>query len=208
MNDFIDGIMARPASHRNGGWALTIILLLFVYWQYFYSGQSKELTSLNEQIEELETKITHERRLARNLDKIKEEVKVLDVKLKEAMAQLPDAREIPELLASISDLARDAGLQVGLFKPRADNFKEFYVEVPVAVSVEGTFHQVATFFDEVAQLDRIVNISGIGLKDPRVSERDPVRVKADCLATTFRFLDEEERSKRSATKKGKGRRRR
>jgi type IV pilus assembly protein PilO len=206
MSDFIDSLMERPASHLYGGWALILLLVVGGYFQVFYKAVATEHGELKEEVETLETQISHEQRLARDLPRVRREVKELDTKLKFAMAQLPDKREIPQLLASISDLATGAGLDVGLFKPKPDNFKEFYVEVPVSISVEGTFHQVVTFFDEVSQLDRIVNISNIAFREPKIKDGN-VRIKSDCLATTFRFMDEEERAKRDSSKKGKKRRR-
>lgn len=205
MNEFIDKVMERPLSHRIGFWVLSLALLTFIFWQYFYSSKSEELGKLREKVDTLQTQISQEQRLARNLPKVREEVKELDVKLKFALQELPDAREIPDLLSSISDLAMDSGLEVSLFKPKSENFKDFYAEVPVSVSVEGTFHQVVTFFDEVGHLPRIVNINSITVRDPKVTESE-VKVVVDCLATTFRYLEEEERVKRQQSDKKKRRR--
>ena len=203
MNDFLDQLMEYPLSYRLVGWLIALLLMSYIFWQYFYKAQTEELTKVKEKMEQLNTQIAHERRLARNLSKFEKEVKDLNVKLKFALQELPDKREIPDLLASISDLAMDAGLEVSLFKPRSENMKEFYAEVPVSVSVEGTFHQVVTFFDEVGHLPRIVNINSIAIKEPDLKEQS-VRIKADCVTTTFRYLEESERIKK---KGGKGKRR-
>lgn len=205
MQDFIDQIMERPLWQRVAGWIGSLLFFTYIFWAYFYSDLSEELTKLLEKVETLETQISHERRLARNLPKVRAEVKELDIQLKRATQELPDKREIPDLLASVSDLAMDSGLEVELFKPKAENFREFYAEVPVQVSVKGTYHQVATFFDEVGHLSRIVNISSIGMKEPKISESE-VEVVTECVATTFRYLDESERASR--TKKEDGKRRR
>ena len=71
--------------------------------------------------------------------------------------------------------------------------KDFYAEVPVSIAVDGTYHQVATFFDEVGHLSRIVNINQITMKEPVVGDAQ-VQVKVGCTATTFRYLDEAERA--------------
>ncbi len=204
MHPFVEQILERPTSHKVGGWIGIILFLTFVFWQYFYSGLSEELTKLNEEIESLEGKILTERRIARNLDKVREEVKELDVKLKFAMQELPDKKEIPDLLSTISDLATDAGLEITLFKPRPEQHRDFYAEVPVSISVDGSYHQVATFFDEVGQLPRIVNINQIALRNPKVEDTG-VMVKADCSATTFRYLEESERVQKKKKKKGRRR---
>lgn len=206
MQEIIEQIMDRPLWQRVAGWIGSLLFFTYIFWAYFYSDLSEDLGKLLEKTETLETQISHERRLARNLPKVKAQVKELDIQLKKAMMELPDKKEIPDLLASISDLAMDSGLEVQLFKPRAENFREFYAEVPVHISVGGTYHQVATFFDEVGHLSRIVNISGIGIKEPHVGDSD-VQVKTECVATTFRYLDDKERAQRAGKSKGKRKRR-
>jgi type IV pilus assembly protein PilO len=75
------------------------------------------------------------------------------------------------------------------------------------MSVEGTYHQVATFFDEVGRMDRIVNIRGIEMAESRMMEKGAM-LKANCSAVTYRFLDEAERVKLEAAQDTKKKRRR
>lgn len=194
MNELFQRFLDRPLSHKLAMWIGSLVLLCFVFWQYIYSAKLTQQTNLQEQVYTLESQIAQETRLAKNLKKFTEEVKELDIKFKFALQELPNEREIPDLLATVSGLIRDAGLQPLLFKPNAEIHREFYAEVPVSISVEGTFHQVATFFDEVGQLPRIININQITVRDP-VSGDKQVNIKADCIATTFRYLDESERIK-------------
>ena len=207
MHPLLENVLARPTSHKVFFWVFTIGFMIFVFWQYFYAEKVQEAEDLQAKIETLNADISHERRLARDLPKVREEVKQLDLKLKVVLRELPDKREIPDLLDSISNLARESGLEVHLFRPLPESFKEFYAEVPVSIIVEGTFHQIATFFDEVGRLSRIVNINQIGLRDPKVLE-DRVLIKSDCLATTFRYLEESERIQASQENEGGKRRRR
>jgi type IV pilus assembly protein PilO len=205
MNELIEKIQEMPKSQRLMIWGGTLVFFTFVFWQYFYSSALEEHEKLSTELSTLETKIDNEKRLARDIGKARERLKDLEVKLKMALAQLPEKKEIPDLLNNISNLARDAGLEVSLFKPREENMKEFYAEVPVQISVQGAYHQVASFFDEVGGLPRIVNISQIGFTEPTLKESGML-VRSDCVATTFRYLDDKERIK-STPESGKGRRR-
>lgn len=208
MNPYIEKFMERPKSHKIAFWIASIVFVTFIFWQYFYAGLSERHTKLEEDLVSKQTEKVNEQRLANDLPRVREVVKDLEAKLKEAISQLPDKKEIPDLLQSISDLAVDAGLEISLFKPRPEVFKDFYAEVPVSVSVEGTYHQIATFFDEVGRLQRIVNISEIGMKEPRVEKGSPlVKSKTSCTATTFRYLDESERIKAPEEQAKKGKRR-
>lgn len=207
MNELVQRFMDRPLWQRVCIWAGSLLFVILIFWQYFYSPRLEEHIKLTEKVENLDSRIVDERRRARNLKKLREKVRELDVKLKFALQELPDKKEIPDLLSSISTLAKDAGLDVTVFKPQGENTKEFYAEVPVNISVEGTYHQVATFFDEVGQLSRIVNINDVALREPRLMESRMV-VKTDCVATTFRYLDEAERQKSEESAEGSGKRRR
>jgi type IV pilus assembly protein PilO len=206
MNELVERFMEMSKAKRIALWVFAMAFITFVFWQYFYSGKSQEYTQVSESVEKLDARILDERRRAKNLPKLREKVKELDSKLKFALQELPDKKEIPDLLASISGLAKDAGLEVQLFRPQAESKRDFYAEVPVAISVEGTYHQVATFFDEVGHLSRIVNINEISMRDPKLVE-SKFQVKTDCVATTFRYLDESERAQlEDSTEGGKKRR--
>ena len=206
MHPAIEDFLQRPRSHLVGAWVGSLLGLTLLYWQFSFRDQQKVYTWLEEKVEELTQKISDETRRARNLNKLKDKIKQLDINLKVALQELPDKREIPDLLSSISNLARDAGLEVVLFRPSPEQAKDFYAEVPVSIAVQGTFHQVATFFDDVAQLSRIVNINQISIRDPQVTA-DSIQVKTDCVATTFRYLDESERIQKDSQDDGKRRRR-
>lgn len=192
MSQLIEAFEERSTGQKIGIWVGVLLFIAFLFWQYMYKDKLEEHTELKEKVEKLQAEIVNEQRLARNLGKVREEVKKLDVQLERALAELPDTKEIPELLASVSDLARDAGLEVSSFRPRPENIKEFYAEVPVVLNVAGSYHEVASFFDDVGHLPRIVNINQISILSPSVRE-DGVEIKAECVATTFRYLDESER---------------
>ncbi len=204
MNDFLDKISDYPTMHKAGFCVLSLVFFSYVFWAFLYKEKDKQLVKLQESVQLLEGKILQERRLAQNIQKVREEVKELDIKLKFALQELPDKKELPDLLSSISDLATDAGLEINLFRPRPENLKEFYAEVPVSISVTGGYHQVATFFDEVGQLPRIVNINQIVLREPRLKETS-VTLKTDCVATTFRYLEESERIKKKSNQRSRRR---
>jgi type IV pilus assembly protein PilO len=119
----------------------------------------------------------------------------LDGDLKRAIAQLPDTKEIPDLLSTISSLAREAGLEIIQFKQRPEQYQEFYAAVPVDILVRGAYHQVASFFDQVGRMARIVNVTDVGMKSPQRPQGDSVPLDTSCVAVTFRFLDEAERER-------------
>ena len=174
--------------------AVLIILLAAGYYSVWYGPRSEEITRLSEDVNAARNEKTIKQKRIAILPKLQKELHQLDIRLKEAVAQLPDKKEIADLLSGISAKAQTSGLEILLFRPRAENFKDFYAEIPVDINVKGNFYNVVTFFDEVGQLSRLVNINNITFRNPKVTGNQVV-LEGSSLATTYRFLDETERKK-------------
>jgi type IV pilus assembly protein PilO len=194
LNEFLDNILERPQSHKIAILAVIIVLLGALFYTFVYGPRSEELTRSQEEIEAARKQKTIKQQSAANLPRLQKELNELDAKLKEAVAQLPNKKEIADLLSSISSKAQASGLEVLLFRPRAENPKDFYAEIPVDITVKGDFHNAVGFFDEVGRLHRLINIDNIGFKNPTVTG-DRVILETTSVATAFRFLDEAERKK-------------
>jgi type IV pilus assembly protein PilO len=113
----------------------------------------------------------------------------MEQQLESALSELPNDREIPTLLTSIASMAKDNGLEVLRFKPGKENPKGFYAEVPVELKLVGSFHQVAMFYQAVSNLSRIVNIGNLNIAVSGGKGNENL-LSVECLATTFRFLEE------------------
>ena len=194
MNQFLNQILRLPRQQKVGILVGLILLLLILGYFYVYVPGDDKLAKLAEEVQSVRSDRDKKRALSANLPKLQKELQQWDSKLKAAVAQLPDRKEIPDLLSSLSTKAREAGLEILLFRPRAENFQEFYAEIPVDIVVRGGFFNAVTFFDEVGKLSRLVNIDNIDLKNPKVGS-EPVILDISTLATTYRFLDDAERKK-------------
>jgi type IV pilus assembly protein PilO len=87
-------------------------------------------------------------------------------------------------------------------KQESEEFQEFYARVPLELTMLGSYHNVAVFFDKISKLDRIINILNFSMGDVKDKGAETV-VKTSCLATTFRFLETEEGAKKEAEEKAK-----
>ncbi|MBM4260769.1 MAG: pilus assembly protein PilO [Deltaproteobacteria bacterium] len=192
MNDLIAKVLDKPKPQKIGILVGIVLLLLVVGYLYIYAPHSEQMTKLHEEIDSVQADRDRKKAIAANLPKLQKDLREWDIKLKTAVSQLPDSREIPELLSNISTKAREAGLEIVLFRPRAENMQEFYAEIPVDIVVRGGFYSAVNFFDEVGKLNRLVNIDNIDFKNPKVAG-DQVNLEISTLATTYRFLDEAER---------------
>ena len=113
-----------------------------------------------------------------------------EAQFKTAMRRLPDKQEIPSLLAGISKSGKEVGLEFLLFEPKPEKRKEFYAEIPVAMSIRGDYHNTAIFFDQVARLSRIVNIQNIQMGRGKSKDKTSRILTTKCTAVTYKFIDE------------------
>lgn len=202
MNDLLERFFELETRQRLMVCTAALVLVFGAYWYFVYAARRTETLSVSAKITDLRQQREEKQRLVANIAKLQETVRDLGAQVKQAEAQLPDSKEIPDLLSSISSAGRDAGLEVISFRQRQEQLKDFYAEVPVDVTVRGNYHEVATFFDRVGQLDRIVNVGDIVMQTPK-REGDEMIVDTLCSATTFRFLDEKEREEIAKEKAAK-----
>jgi len=187
---------------------IVVMVAAFVYFVFFPKLQ--QYHKLSSEYSDLDKKLTAAKKTAKELPKLTEEFNKAEVQLKVVMKALPESKEIPSLLESISLSGQEAGLEFVLFQPGNERNKSFYAEIPVSIQISGKYHNVAVFFDKVARLPRIVNIQDIIMRvDQSKKNNDLVTT---CTAVTYKFLDTKDSeilekkgasTKKTVTKPGK-----
>jgi len=86
---------------------------------------------------------------AARLPRLKKELAAAEAKFRIAGKALPESEDIPSLLAAISRSGQDAGLEFNLFQPQVEVNRDFYADIPVSIQVQGTYHNIGTFFDQL-----------------------------------------------------------
>jgi len=188
------GIKIAPVFEKIGNLSMlkrivvclvTVLLLMSGYVYFVYMPRQDEMKLLESKLATLETTLASYKQKAATLEKYEKLMAEVQARFNLAMKALPDKKEIPSLLTEISRSGSEAGLEFLLFQPKAEVQQEFYAEIPVAVKVQGGFHQLATFFDQVARLYRIVNIDDITIKSQKSSDG----LEASCNAVTYMFVE-------------------
>lgn len=190
----VDFILDLPAAQRRLVYGGVGVLIVAAYVFWFYLPRSQEVAEIQHTIQELEAERAQLRKILANRKHIEAESRAVEAAFNQAQAQLPEQKEIPELLRQVSRLGQDSGLEVLLFRQQPEQLHDLYTEVPVQMSVRGGYHDIALFFDQVRRLDRIVNVADVSLQEPRLAG-DQMAVDASFSATTYRFLSEEERER-------------
>ena len=191
MDINVESILKLPGSQKIALVAFIFVALGAGYYFLLLQPKMKELGTLQKKQADLSRQIQESKRIADNLPKYRKEYDQLKEDLDKALTELPNQKEIPSLLTSITSRGKEAGLDFLIFRPKPEVPKDFYSEVPVDISVHGSFFNVANFFVAVSNLPRIVNISNVNISDIKSSGGKTV-LKVNCLATTFRFLEKKE----------------
>jgi len=191
MDPQVEKILKLPTKQK----ILILVLVMIIesaalVW-FLYLPVYREHATLKTELSKLQNEIDEKNRIVASLPRMQMEYDQLSRELTQALTELPNSKEIPSLLTSITTLGKNAGLDFMVFRPKGEVIKDFYAEVPVDIVVAGSFYSVANFFAAVSNLPRIVNITNVTFTDLK-SVNNRILTKVNCLATTFRFLDKKE----------------
>lgn len=165
-----------------------LLLLLFGGWWFVWSDQLAELETKQKEEETLRQQYLDKKRQAVNLDLYTQQLAEIDRSFGALLKQLPDKSEVEALLIEVNQAGLGRGLQFELFRPGAEVVKDFYAELPIAVKVNGSYHDLGAFAADIAKLPRIVTLNNISI----APLKDGGLLTLDATTKTFRYLDEEE----------------
>jgi type IV pilus assembly protein PilO len=183
----IDKILKLPKAARFGILAGIGVLICVGYYFGFYQDSSLELDRLRAEEANLQRKLSEVRLIAGNIQAFEAEIEGLELKLKKALRQLPNEKQLEVLLTDISNLGKTAGVEIHSFKRQEEIFHDFYAEVPIAIELDGEYHDIGKFFELLSQLKRIVNMGSLKI-DVATESLESTRLKVTGVATTFRFI--------------------
>ena len=170
-------------------------------WWFWLSDVNDELVAEQNTEQRLRNEYKSKLVQAVNLEALKKQLIQVQQYVSQLEKQLPSKAEMDALLSDINQAGLGRSLQFELFRPGSVVVKEYYAELPIAVKVTGSYHDIGLFDADIANLSRIVTLNNISLEP--VKDRDGI-LTMNCTAKTFRYLDQEEieQQKSTAAKKG------
>ena len=176
------------------GVALLVLLVGILVGAYFgdWAGQIEELDAGAASEVKLKDEYVKKKQQSVNLDLYQQQLREIDSSFGALLKQLPNRSQMDALLVDINQAGLGRGLQFDLFKPApAETTRDFYAELPIAIKVTGSYHDMGAFASDIGQLSRIVTLNDLSLA---ASPKDNSLVM-DATAKTFRYLDDEEVAK-------------
>lgn len=204
FNDLdINNIGAWPTPVK----AIIIVLICMAALAagYFFDVKKQQNNLERAERQEITLKTDFEAKQAKatNLDAYRQQMKEMEESFGTMLRQLPSKTEVEHLLVDISQTGLASGIEFKLFKPQKEVFTEFYAELPIQISMTGSYHQFGSFVSGVAALPRIVTLHNIKISG---GTKENSNLTMDLTAKTYRYLDDTEVTQQRRKDKKKGRR--
>ena len=177
-----------PWYAQFGLFAVISIALAGVFYQFYVSPFNEEMDTRRQQLAALRVDVAKGQATANQLNQFKGQVAELEARLESLKAVLPEQKDVADLLRRIQTLATQSNLAIRGFKPAPSVTKTMHAEWPIALQLDGTYHNLALFFDRVGKFTRIVNISNVDIKG-KDKPTPTLTISASCTATTFVLLE-------------------
>ncbi len=175
-----------------------LFALLLGGWWFVWSDQLNELDTKQQEEKTLRDQFVEKKRQAINLDLYTQQLSEIDRSFGALLKQLPNRSEIEALLIEVNQAGLGRGLQFELFRPGAEEAKDFYAELPITVKIIGSYHDIGAFAADIAKLPRIVTLNNISM----APTKDGAQLTLDATTKTFRYLDEDEVARRKKSAQG------
>lgn len=176
---------------------LNILILVASYFIVF-GAQFREKASLTQELTTARQELGKLTTIRNNLDKTRQEYNTLTSDLEEVMKEMPEEKEIPNLLRQISTTAQGSRTRITYFAPKDVQPADFYSEVPFEIKYSGLYHSLGYFFDGVRNMERIVHVTSFSLESKGTAQK-PV-LEGSCLAKTYVFQKEGAKAKKDGAK--------
>jgi type IV pilus assembly protein PilO len=176
------------------------VALVGAFYQWWVVPTQADMAERQTKLVSMRTDINRGLATARQLPEFRRQVAEYEARLDGLRAVLPEQKDVGDLLRRIQTLATQSNLQIKGFKPAPIVTKQMHAEWPINLELDGTYHNLGRFFDQVAKFSRIINVSSIHIKakDKPTAEST---IAAECVATTFVLFETPEKG---AVAAGKG----
>jgi type IV pilus assembly protein PilO len=188
-----------PVGPKLGALAAVLLIVMAAAYWFDWSEQLDGIAAERAKEAQLRSAFLDKKKQALNLPAYRQQLQEIERQFGALLKQLPGKSEMDALLTDVNQAGLGRGLQFELFKPGTEEMRDFYAELPIAIRITGSYHDIGAFASDIGQLSRIVTLNDIAITSAKTSG-----LVMDATARTFRYLDEEEmQAQRKAAAKDK-----
>jgi type IV pilus assembly protein PilO len=160
------------------------------FWNFYAKGAQESIQRQQGQLDGLQAEIRRGLAAERRLPEFRKELASLEAQMTRLRAVLPEERDVADLLRRVQGMATQSNLTILGFTPKAVARKDIYVEWPIGLKLEGTYHDLGGFLERVSKLPRIINVTDLKIKQI-AKPVDASTITAEAIATTFVLIEPE-----------------
>jgi type IV pilus assembly protein PilO len=183
---------------------LGLVLAGIFYFMYLRDVISRR-DALRTEVAQLEASVAQGRAVASQVERYKEEIAQLEIRLKELRSILPSEKETPQVLKSVQTMARLSNLNIMKFFPQPVVNRAFYSDWPIQIDVQGSYDALGLFFEKISKAQRIINVDSLAVRGIAGSTDTMRTLNASCIATTYVYREVQEQQDAKAPLKSKKR---
>lgn len=188
----LNNLGSWPAPVRFIAGVLLLVVVLALGYNFHLKALQAQLGQKQNEEVTLKEQFASKAFQAANLEAYKEQMQEMEVSFGALLRQLPSDTEVPGLLEDITRTGLGSGLEFEEIKLLPEVAQQFYIELPIQISVVGGYHDLATFVSGVASLPRIVTLHDFELVPAAADGTSKLRMSI--LAKTYRYNDKEVKS--------------
>ncbi len=183
-----DNVGSWPVAIKVLVWVVLVIAVLV--GGYYYHIEDLQLELAEAEAKELTLKKDFEKKAfqAANLEAYRQQMAEMEESFGALVSQLPSDTEVPGLLEDITNKGLLNGLTIATIDLQKEKAQEFYVELPIAISATGSYHDLGAFVSGMAGLPRIVTLHDFQIT--AVKDK-PNSLDMKIIAKTYRYKDED-----------------
>src|SRR5471032_2400829 len=185
----LNNVGSWPAAVKTIAGALLLILVLALAYNFYIKDLEDHLDRARASEVSLKDQFSNKAFQAANLEAYKTQMKEMENTFGALLRQLPSDTEVPGLLEDITRTGLGSGLEFEEIKLLPEVTQQFYIELPIQITVTGAYHDLATFVSGVAALPRIVTLHDFEIKPVATSPAGGTKLRMSILAKTYRYND-------------------
>jgi type IV pilus assembly protein PilO len=171
--------------------SLLVLALAVLFYMSYLKNSIETRKALQAEVHQLEASVAQAQAIETRLERFKKEVAEIEQRLEALKSILPAQKETPQVLRSVQEMASSNNLKILKFTPQPVVPKDFYVDWPIEIQVEGNYNGLGRFFENISQSTRLIDVNKINIKGIDKSADSARTLTAVCTATTFVFREDQ-----------------
>lgn len=158
--------LSKQEQQYVGAAIFAVVLVAAAYVKFFWLPISAAKAEARVKIAESEAKIDKAKKQAARLERLQQELNVLNEQAVQAELRLPRSKSVPDMLVTLSAVAQKQRVAILSFSPGPVKTQQFFMELNYPVSIRGTYHNIGRFLAALALEQRIFNVQSVNYPSP------------------------------------------